>query len=61
MTIEEAALILNEILKSAYSDPHQALNKLSNTMTPVEISHLRDATITHIATLCKPARKPRSK
>lgn len=60
MTIEASALELNQIISQAYKDPHKALNTLNMTKTPMEISHLRDAALVHIALLCKPERKPRT-
>lgn len=53
MNIETAAQQLNHILASAYTNPYQSLDDLSDIATPPEISHLRDAALAHITLLCK--------
>lgn len=59
MSIEEEALKLDQIAKSAFQNPKQALDDLSECNTP-ELSHLRFAVMAHIHLLLKPERKPRS-
>lgn len=60
MSIEQAALKLNQIAQLAFSKPMQALDELGLMQIPPGLSFLHYAVVSHIRLESRPARKPRS-
>lgn len=58
MDIETGALHLNKLVSLAYKQPFQAMDELASIAPPLELLHLRDAVLLHVASLCMSGLNP---